>query len=371
MESRVFPASDALYLRAEVDARRHREKIRQLIAQRLPELITEENFVLSGDRQKVRVPLPLVKEFRFRFSSQSEMLVVAGEEAGVPEVSVLSGTGIRGGAGGEPGCDYSEADISLEETLEIAMKELSLPRYQGKGRTAEARAEVWSDLRTYGPSGCLDRRRTLLRALRRRARQGEQGEFSLRAEDLCYRCLRTSTASEPRAVVLAMLDTSGSMGPLEKYLARSFFFWMVRFLETRYHNNVEIVYLAHHTEAKETTPTEFFRKGESGGTRCSSVYELALEIIARRYPPEECNIYAFHFSDGDNLPADNERCLELIGRLAELANLVGYGEIEGPYFYPHTLKSVYQGLRHPHLVVVTLRERRDVYHALKTFFART
>ena len=70
---------------------------------------------------------------------------------------------------------------------------------------------------------------------------------------------------ESKAVVLAMMDTSGSMGQWEKYMARSFFFWMTRFLRTKY-ERVEIEFIAHHTEAKVVTEEEFFKKGESGGT---------------------------------------------------------------------------------------------------------
>ena len=79
-----------------------------------------------------------------------------------------------------------------------------------------------------------------------------------------------------------MMDVSGSMGEFEKYIARSFYFWMVRFLRTKY-NNVEIVFITHHTEAKEVDEEEFFNHGESGGTKVSSAYQLALDIINERY----------------------------------------------------------------------------------------
>ena len=73
-----------------------------------------------------------------------------------------------------------------------------------------------------------------------------------------------------------------SMGEFKKYIARSFFFWMVRFLRTKY-DNVEIVFISHHTEAKEVTEEQFFTQGESGGTVVSSAYQLALDIIRDRY----------------------------------------------------------------------------------------
>lgn len=68
------------------------------------------------------------------------------------------------------------------------------------------------------------------------------------------------------------------MGSFEKYCARSFFFWMSRFLRRQF-EKVDIIFIAHHTEAKEVPEEEFFTRGESGGTICSSAYVKALEII--------------------------------------------------------------------------------------------
>ena len=105
------------------------------------------------------------------------------------------------------------------------------------------------------------------------------------------------------------MDTSGSMDTMKKYLARSFFFLLYQFICTKY-RNVEIVFIAHHTEANEVTEEEFFHKGESGGTFISSGYNKALEIIQERYHPSLWNIYAFHCSDGDNFDSDNAACAQ-------------------------------------------------------------
>jgi uncharacterized sporulation protein YeaH/YhbH (DUF444 family) len=160
-----------------------------------------------------------------------------------------------------------------------------------------------------------------------------------------------------------------SMGEFEKYIARSFYFWMVRFLRTKY-NNVKIVFISHHTEAKEVTEEEFFHKGESGGTQVSSAYELALEIIQERYNPRDWNIYPFHFSDGDNLPWDNEKCVQLVQKLMEQCNLFGYGEIrEGHYRSPSTLMSAYNKITDKKFIAVTISDKKEVYPALRKFFS--
>jgi uncharacterized sporulation protein YeaH/YhbH (DUF444 family) len=160
-----------------------------------------------------------------------------------------------------------------------------------------------------------------------------------------------------------------SMGEFEKYIARSFYFWMVRFLRTKY-ANVKIVFISHHTEAKEVTEEEFFTHGESGGTQVSSAYELALQIIKERFNPEDWNIYPFHFSDGDNLPWDNERCVALVEQLMRQCNIFGYGEIrEGHYRSPSTLMSAYNTIDDPKFIAVTISDRAEVYPALRRFFA--
>ena len=112
------------------------------------------------------------------------------------------------------------------------------------------------------------------------------------------------------------MDTSGSMDTMKKYLARSFFFLLYQFIVSKY-RNVEIVFIAHHTEAHEVTEEEFFHKGESGGTFISSGYQKALEIIAARYHPSLWNVYAFHCSDGDNFDSDNAAALRDAKELSE------------------------------------------------------
>ena len=111
-----------------------------------------------------------------------------------------------------------------------------------------------------------------------------------------------------------MMDTSGSMGTFEKYIARSFYFWMVRFLRTRYRNVRHRLHRPPH-RGREVDEEEFFSKGESGGTQMLvRVQAGAARSSTSDTRPREYNIYPFHFSDGDNYPSDNARCLKLAQR---------------------------------------------------------
>ena len=135
------------------------------------------------------------------------------------------------------------------------------------------------------------------------------------------------------------------MGTVKKYLARSFYFLLYQFVRLKY-QKVEIVFIAHHTEAKEVTEEEFFHKVESGGTYISSGYEKALEIIQARYHPSLWNIYAFHCSDGDNFYSDNDKALSLANELCEVCNLFGYGEIKpsGSAYYSGSMLEVFSAI---------------------------
>jgi hypothetical protein len=167
------------------------------------------------------------------------------------------------------------------------------------------------------------------------------------------------------------MDTSGSMDTIKKYLARSFFFLLYQFVRTRY-ANLNVVFIAHDTEAREVTEDEFFRKGESGGTRISSGYARALEIIKARYHPASWNIYAFHCSDGDNFADDNEAALKAAEQLCEVAKLFGYGEIRPPRagFHVHTVLELFRTLKAPNFQAGLIERAADVWPNFKAFLSR-
>ena len=363
----------SLHRKGELDRQRHQEKVKEAIRKNLAEVVSEESIIMSDGNKVIRVPIRTLDEYHFRYDRGKQKH--AGQGDGKSKVGdVLAqdpqaggGPG-KSGAGEEPGVDYYEAEITVDELAEIIFEDLGLPNLRPKKKQEIARDAVeFKDVRKKGISSNIDRKRTILEAIKRSALGGKPGMTRIIPDDLRYKTWDVTRKYESSAVVLAMMDTSGSMGTYEKYIARSFFFWMVRFLRTKY-QNVQVVFLAHHVEARESTEEEFFTKGASGGTRCSSVYKLALEIIENRFPPQDYNIYAFHFSDGDNLASDNENCVRLVSELLKVCNLVGYGEIEGPYYYTSTLRSAYKKINHPRFICVTIKDKSDVYPALKKFF---
>jgi sporulation protein YhbH len=287
------------------------------------------------------------------------------------------GRGRRGEAGEEPGADYYEAEVTLDELAAMIFEDLGLPHLKQKQhQELEVETIRFNEIHKKGVMSNLDKRRTLLENLRRNARDGHATVGGVTNDDLRFKTWVPDIREETNAVVIAMRDVSGSMGEFEKYISRSFYFWMVRFLRTKY-DHVRIVFITHHTEAKEVDEEAFFNLGESGGTKVSSAYQLALDIVKDRYPPALWNIYPFHFSDGDNYYSDNEEAVKLADELIATCNLFGYGEIgeEGSSSYRRSsgaLLSIFSDrLQHKdRFVGVRIDDKEDVYPALKQFFGK-
>lgn len=364
----------SLHRKGHQDQSRHQEKVKEAIKKNLPDLVSEENIIMSNGRDVVKIPIRSLDEYRFRYNFQKGKHAGQGQgDSKVGDVIAKDGDPAQGagkgqGAGDQPGVDYYEAEITVEELESMLFAELELPNLRPKDdQTVIVEETRFNDVRKKGLMGNIDKRRTLLSAIRRNALAGnDDTELGITDEDLRFKTWEEIVKPHSNAVIIAMMDTSGSMGVFEKYIARSFFFWMLRFLRTKY-EKVEMAFIAHHTDAKEVTEDVFFSKGESGGTICSSAYKKALEIIDSRYPPSQFNIYPFHFSDGDNLTSDNERCVKLVKELIDRSNMFGYGEVN-QYNRHSTLMSAYRHIRDPKFMHCVIREKGEVYKALKTFF---
>jgi len=365
----------SLHRKGELDKERHQEKVREAIKKNLPEILSDEAIIMSDGKKIIKVPIRSIEHYHFRYdfnkqkhTGQGNGGTKVGDVLGKESGSAKGGMGK--GAGDLPGYDYYEAEVSIDELTEILLEDLELPHLKNKSKDEIIHESYdFRDVRKKGLMGNIDRKKTVYEALKRNLLKNSENLYQITQEDLRFKTWDEEQRPESNAVIIAMMDSSGSMGPFEKYIARTFFFWLVRILKLKY-QNVEIVYLSHHTEAKEVTEKEFFTKGESGGTKCSSVYQLALDIIKHRYNPQQYNLYAFHFSDGDNLSSDNEKCLLLVNELLKVCNIVGYGEIEGPYYYTATLKKEFSKINSPNFVMTSLRDKVGVYQALKAFLKK-
>ncbi|MDQ0216333.1 sporulation protein YhbH [Oikeobacillus pervagus] len=365
----------SLHRKGHDDQQRHKEKVQDAIRKNLPDLITEENIIMSNGRDVVKIPIRSLDEYKIRYNYDKNKHVGQGEgDSQVGDVVARDGSAQQGpgkgqGAGDKAGHDYYEAEVSLMDLEEALFKQLELPNLKRKEQDVQTVEQIeFNDIRKTGLMGNIDKKKTMLTAFKRNAIGGKPKFHPIYPEDLKFRTWNEVMKPDSKAVVIAMMDTSGSMGVWEKYMARSFFFWMTRFLRTKY-EKVDIEFIAHHTEAKVVTEDEFFSKGESGGTICSSAYRKALEIIEDKYHPSRYNIYPFHFSDGDNLTSDNVRCVKLVEEIMKVSNMFGYGEVN-QYNRHSTLMSAYKHIKNEEFRYYILKQKADVFHAMKSFFKK-
>jgi uncharacterized protein len=363
----------SLHRKGHQDQERHREKVKEAIKENLPDLVSDESIIMSNGKQIVKVPIRSLEEYRFRYNYNKSPQAGTGDgDSQVGDVIARSPSndgqaGKGNGAGDKAGQDYMEADVALEEIERALFEEMELPNLQPKSDENVVTTQTeFRDVRKQGLMGNVDKRRTLLESIRRNALDGHK-KMRIVPDDLRFKTWEDIEEPDSNAVVIAMMDTSGSMGLFEKYCARTFFFWMTRFLRTKY-DTVQIRYIAHHTEAKEVSEEHFFSRGESGGTICSSAYQYAVNLIERDYSPTHYNIYPIHFSDGDNLTSDNERCLKLATQLCEWSQMFGYSEVN-QYGRSSTLMGAFRKLEAAQFRSVVIRDRRGIYDALKVFFS--
>jgi sporulation protein YhbH len=375
------------------DRLRHRQKVRESIRENIADIIAEESIIGKDRDRVIKVPLRGIKEYRFVFGDNA---AGAGQGEGeTQEGQVVGKAGQQPGkgddmAGDRPGVDYYETEVTLEELIEIMFEDLELPNLERRAlrEVISERSSRRKGYRHVGIRVRLDKRRTAKQRVMRMLASGrgprqmaeaaalegnvaDERRFPFHKDDLRYKHIEIDTREESNAVVICVMDTSGSMDTMKKYLARSFFFLLYQFVSTRY-RNVEIVFIAHHTEAREVTEEEFFHKGESGGTFISSGYQKALEIIAERYHPSLWNVYAFHCSDGDNFESDNPAALKAAEELAKLCNLFGYGEIKplGSRYYESSMLNVFRRIQSPNFHTVLIERKEDIWPSFKAFLAK-
>ena len=173
-----------------------------------------------------------------------------------------------------------------------------------------------------------------------------------------------------QAVMLCVMDVSGSMDENRKDLAKRFFILLHLFL-TRHYERIEIVFIRHHTTAAVVDEEGFFHSRESGGTLVSSALELAVETIKERFPLDQWNVYVAQASDGDNWESDCPKCHELLVKEL-LPRVQYYCYIEIDAAQPQSLWDQFElaraGARN--LAMGRIMGRADVYPVLRELFAR-
>lgn len=210
----------SLHRKGQQDQARHQEKVREAIRRNLSDLISEESIIMTDGRQVVKVPIRSLDEYRFRYNYNKSQQAGQGEgQSSVGDVVARDpsagqkGPGQGDGAGDQPGVDYYEAEVPVEEIQAILFSDLELPYLEQKAPENVVVPDVtFNDIRKKGLQSNIDKKRTIMETLKRNAIHGAPGLHHISPEDLRYRTWEDIQRPHSQAVVLAMMDTSGSMG---------------------------------------------------------------------------------------------------------------------------------------------------------------
>lgn len=367
------------------DRRRHKELVREAIRENIADTIADHSIIGRSPKEIIRVPIKAKKEPAFHYGSNSNRGVAPGkgsEKAGDVIGDLDEGIGEQGRAGDQPGDDIYETEIDLElgEILEMMFEDLELPNQTRKflKETVLEKERRPAGYRRYGIRPRLSKKKTIqakakrlsaTKKVRREMGVEEEKESLIIENDLRYKKIEITIKPDSNAVIFLIMDTSGSMGMVKKYYARIFCFLFYSWIIRKYYN-IDLVFIAHTTDAKVVDEDHFFHRGESGGTMISSGPLKVLELVRQKYDPALFDIYAFHCSDGDNWPQDNKNAVEAYKKLCEIAARVGFGEIN-PEDDPWPSPSEPMGdilereIRSPEFKVVRITNKEEIWPAVK------
>lgn len=357
------------------DADRHHEKVDDSIRKNMKDVISEESIITRKRGRKIRIPIRGLKDYKFVHGSNDGQSGGVGQGEGKAGDIIDSqerpdqgqGEGKPGKPGDKAGFDYMEAEVDIDYLIKIMFEDLGLPYIEEKTRKEQLVPAGWK-IETISKKGIMPRlhkKRTMMEAVKRmvvfvneimeetgctddeanRSLMQSHGDINeaieiiqtgklngnepgifIEDDDLRYKTIEPDMEYQSQAVVICMMDVSGSMTRDKKYLARSMLFWLTEFLKKCY-DNVQIKFITHTTTAKVVDEDTFFRKGESGGTNCGSAFELANYIIDTEFPLDSWNVYAIYNSDGEDWdPKSTVPKIEEM--LAKKVNMLAYLEIK-------------------------------------------
>ncbi|HKW13173.1 MAG TPA: DUF444 family protein [Candidatus Krumholzibacteria bacterium] len=362
--------------RIDRDLSRFRQVVRGIVKKELRKYMSTGELVGRQGKDFVSIPIRQIEIPNFRHETRKFGGVGQGDgEPGSPVAPGDESGASQAGSGA--GDHLLEVDIALEELARILGDELELPNIKPRAKDViEAQHGRFSGIHRNGPESLRHFKRTYREALRRQVASGaynfDNPVIIPIKEDRRYRARRTIHAPETNAVIIYVMDVSGSMGDEQKDVVRSESFWINTWLRHQY-KGVATRFIVHDAEAHEVDEHTFFHTRESGGTRISSAYQLVARMIDEEFPASEWNVYVFHFSDGDNWGGgDTQLCVGLLrDKILPAANLFGYGQVASPYgsgAFINDLAGQFSGAEN--VVLAEIAGREEIYSSIKLFLGK-
>jgi sporulation protein YhbH len=338
--------------------------------------MTQGEIIGRQGKDYVRIPVHQIDLPHFRFGQRQSGGVGSGD--GQPGTS-MGQEGEQNGqkAGSSEGEHTLDVEVTLQELAEMLAQELELPRIQPKGQgSLSSQKNKYTGIHNVGPNSLRHLKRTYREALKRQIISGlydpKNPVIVPIKRDFRFRTWKNIQKPQNNALIVYMMDVSGSMGDEQKEIVRTESFWIDTWIRSNY-KDIDIRYIIHDAAAREVDENTFYHTRESGGTLISSAYKLCLDLISKEYPIDEWNIYVFHFSDGDNWSAeDTKLCVDILkSDLVPKCNLFCYGQVESRYGSGQFIKDLMENFQEEgRLVTSKIENKEAIYRSLKEFLGK-
>jgi len=358
------------------DHSRFKDIVKGRIKENFRRYITHGEMIGKQENEYVKIPIPHIDIPRFKYGPKQQGGMGQGTGQPGDAVDGEAGPG-KGEAGDVPGEHVLEVDVSFDELAEIMGEELQLPKIQPKGhKSIETIQTKYTGISPAGPESLRHFKKTYREALKRSISVGsydpDNPVIIPIKKDLRYKSYKTVVKPQANAVVIYMMDVSGSMGDEQKEIVRLESFWINAWLKHHY-KGLQTRFIIHDAGAKEVDEKTFFSTSESGGTLISSAYNLCKKIVDEEYPIHEWNIYPFHFSDGDNWSSeDTQYCVKLLKEdLLLKVNMFCYGQVESKYGSGQFIKDLEEAFpESEELITSRIEGRSKIPDSIKDFLSK-
>lgn len=358
------------------DQSRFKDIVRGKIRENFKKYVTQDELIGKREKDFVKIPVPYIDIPRFKYGSKQQGGVGQGEGQPGDPLGGEPQDG-EGQAGNTPGEHSLEVEVSFDELADILGEELQLPNIVPKGGKIFNEKTQYTGMAPVGPDSLRHFKSSYKRALKRYISSGSYDPKNpvivpVRA-DMRYRSFKTTEQPQANAVVIYIMDVSGSMGDEQKEIVRLESFWINAWLKKHY-KGLETRFIVHDAAAKEVDEETFFKTSESGGTLISSAYKVCRDIINEHYPPNQWNIYPFHFSDGDNWSSDDTKlCMNILkDELLPMVNFFGYGQVESKYGSGQFFKDLEKEFPNDAKVVLSkIKNKEHILASIKDFLGKS
>lgn len=242
----------------------------------------------------------------------------------------------RGGTDGADGSESFQFTLTKEEFFELYFNDMALPDFIKKGLNSETVFEYKrAGYTKEGNYSKLDIKKTFEQSLARKIASKKEKPRFLEDVDLRFRNYTKQPVVVQKAVMICLMDVSGSMSQSMKDLARRFYLLLYLFLEKEY-NAVELRFITYTTTAQEVTEEDFFYGTLTGGTSVIAGLKKVHSVIDE-YELSKNNIYLAMVSDGDYFGPEEDDICQLLFDLKDKLQYMAY--IQVPYHQPASLFS--------------------------------